>query len=174
MIDLILMDYGMQEPQPNLVEQGNTIKLSLPSVLGYEKLVWQMIAWVAPRLELAARQVADLQTATCEACINAIEHGNQGRPQLQVEVILVNSQQYVEAFVCDEGVLPFQHGGAPAASIEEKLAGLAPARGMGLLLIHQLVDEAEFVEGECAKGNCFRLRIYRPTNNHTNSPRSGS
>ena len=137
------------------------IKLSLPSELGYEKLVWHLIAWSAPRLQLAASRIADLQTAICEACVNAIEHGNQAQPRLRVEVTLSITPSYIEAVIRDEGVVKFCPSTVPAASIEQKLAGLAPARGMGLLLIAQLVDEAAFVENEVGCGNCFRMRINR-------------
>lgn len=147
-----------------------TIKLSLPSELGYEKLVWNLIAWSAPRLQLAASRIADLQTAICEACINAIEHGNQAQPQLRVEVTLSIAPSYIEAVVRDEGVVKFRPSNVPTASIEQKLAGLAPARGMGLLLIAQLVDEATFVENEASDGNCFRMRIHRLQNHLSASP----
>ncbi|MDP9312189.1 MAG: ATP-binding protein [Chloroflexota bacterium] len=147
-----------------------TIKLSLPSQLGYEKLVWYLIAWCGPRLRLGASRIADLQTAICEACINAIEHGNQAQPQLRVEVTLHIAASYIEAVVRDEGVVKFCPSNVSPASIEQKLAGLAPARGMGLLLIAQLVDEAAFVENEAGTGNCFRIRMHRVEDTVAASP----
>jgi serine/threonine-protein kinase RsbW len=137
------------------------ITLSLPSELGYEKLIWSLVAWSAPRLQLPPARIADLQTALCEACINAIEHGNQGRPQLRVEITLVLAADYIEAVVRDQGVVRFSPSPTPAASIEQKLAGHAPARGMGLLLIQQLVDEANFIMDDSEPGNCFCLRMKR-------------
>src|SRR3712207_6804746 len=57
-----------------------TITLSLPSAFGYEALAREMLAWVGAHGGLDASRLADVQTAVCEACINAIEHGNEGRP----------------------------------------------------------------------------------------------
>jgi len=45
-------------------------------------------------------------------------------------------------------------------SIDMKLQGLAPLRGMGLMMIAQLVDEAGFTESHDG-GNHFRLSLYR-------------
>ncbi len=41
-----------------------------------------------------------------------------------------------------------------------KLQGLAPLRGMGLMMIAQLVDEAGFIESQ-EGGNNFRLVLHR-------------
>jgi hypothetical protein len=41
-----------------------------------------------------------------------------------------------------------------------KLKGLAPLRGMGLMMIAQLVDEAGFTESQDG-GNHFRLALIR-------------
>jgi len=144
-------------------EQANTIELSLPSELGYEKLVRQTISWLAPHLRLAAARVADLQTAVSEACINAIEHGNQLLAHLRLHVTIRVAPTYLEVVVADEGIVRFRPPAAPAAAIEDKLAGLTPARGMGLMLMQQLVDEADFLADERGTGNGVRLRIYRPT-----------
>jgi serine/threonine-protein kinase RsbW len=143
-------------------EQATTIELSLPSQLGYEKLVRQAISWLAPHLQLAAARVADLQTAVSEACINAIEHGNQLLSHLRLDVTFHVTDTYLEVVVADEGVVSFRAPATPPAPIEAKLAGLAPARRMGLLLMEQLVDEADFAAGEAGEGNRVRLRIYRP------------
>jgi serine/threonine-protein kinase RsbW len=138
------------------------IELYLPSELGYEKLVRQAIAWLAPQLQLTAARVADLQTAVSEACINAIEHGNRMLAHLRLGVTLHMTDSYLEVVVSDEGIARFLPSSEPAPSIEAKLAGLAPARCMGLMLMLQLVDEVEFAAAEPGQGNRVRLRIYRP------------
>lgn len=143
-------------------QQAITIELSLPSELGYEKMVRQMISRLASQLHLAAARTADLQTAASEACINAIEHGNRMLKHLRLNVTLHLTRTYLEVVVVDEGLTRLLPPSTPPASIEEKLAGLATARGMGLLLMQQLVDEADFLCSEPGKGNCVRLRIYAP------------
>jgi serine/threonine-protein kinase RsbW len=143
-------------------EQAITIELSLPSELGYEKLVRQAINWLAPHLHLAAGRIADLQTAVSEACINAIEHGNRMLAHLRLGVTLRVTERFLEVVVADEGIVRFRPPSTPTATIEDKLAGLAPARRMGLFLMQQLVDEAHFEAAEPGHGNRVRLRIYTP------------
>ena len=144
-----------------MVEQTRTIEVGFPSVLGYEKLARHTLAWLGPRLGLDAARVADVQTALAEACINAIEHGNAGRASCRVTVTFSYGPTHLDTVVRDEGVRRFEAPAAPPATIEEKLAGLAAPRGMGLLLINQLVDEAEF-EAHADDGNNCRLRVYLP------------
>ena len=143
-------------------KQVTTIELSLPSELGYEKLVREIIAWLAPYLELAAARIADLQTAVSEACINAIEHGNRLLAHLRLGVTLHVTEDYLEVVVADEGAVRFSPPSAPVVSIEDMLAGLVPTRGMGLMLMRQLVDEIDFLAAEGGQGNRVRLRIYQP------------
>jgi anti-sigma regulatory factor (Ser/Thr protein kinase) len=61
--------------------------------------------------------------------------------------------------VCDRGLKRYTGEPAPAAGIDLKLRGLAPRRGMGLMMISQLVDEAGFTESHDG-GNRFRLVLY--------------
>ena len=145
----------MVEDYPTLIEFG------LPSELGVEKLVRHALAWLLARWDIATARVADLQTAVSEACINAIEHGNQAQAQRRIGVTTTVTSGYVEVVVEDEGLTPYALPMAPPATIEHKLAGLAPARGMGLPLIGQLVDECGFLGAAPGAGNRFRLRIYR-------------
>lgn len=132
-----------------------SLELSIPSELGYEKIAREAVAAFARRLGFDRERIEDLKTALGEACINAIEHGNQRGRDLRVDVSCTVSDQELAVEVYDMGVKRFQGCGAPA-SIDSKLGGTAPLRGMGLMLIRELVDEADFVEGN-GGGNRFRL-----------------
>ena len=137
-------------------------ELSLPSKLGYEKLVRHVIGWLGPSLHFSAARIADIKPAVSEACINAIEHGNQGRADLRITVTFAGTPSQLEVVVADAGISMYQAGGSPPASIQEKVTAGARPRGMGLLLIRPLVDEAEFLPPEPGQGNRFRLRFARP------------
>ncbi len=150
----------MNDTSLQTFQEEATIKLSLPSELGYEKLVRHTISWLANRLQLPSSRMADMQTAVSEACINAIEHGNQALSRLRVKVTLTVTAEYFEAVVADQAAAPFRPPAAPPATIQDKIAGVAPARGMGLMLIEGLVDECGFLAEEPGFGNRFRLRIY--------------
>jgi serine/threonine-protein kinase RsbW len=138
-----------------------TFELSMPGQLGCEKLVRHMIGWLGPRLNFSSARVADIQTAVSEACINAIEHGNQGRAQLRVTVIFTITHNHLEAVILDAGITQYRPSTMPPASIHDKIADRASARGMGLMLIGALADEAEFLAPVPGQGNRFRIRFSR-------------
>lgn len=135
-----------------------SMELSFPSELGFEKIAREAVAAFARRLGCDRERVEDLKTALGEACINAIEHGNGRAPGLRVDVSCISTDDRLTVEVCDRGLKRYQGGGS-TASIDLKLKGLAPRRGMGLMMIAQLVDEAGFDESQDG-GNRFRLVLY--------------
>jgi serine/threonine-protein kinase RsbW len=134
------------------------MELSFPSELGYEKVAREAVAAFARRLGCDRERVEDLKTALGEACINAIEHGNGRAPGLRVDVSCIGADDHLEIEVHDQGLKRYESSGT-IASIDLKLSGLAPLRGMGLMMIAQLVDEAGFTESVDGR-NHFRLVLY--------------
>ena len=119
-----------------------------------------MKPWPRSRAGLAVIASASriLKLRLGEACINAIEHGNGRTPGLRVDVSCIGADDRLEIEVHDRGLKRYESSGA-VASIDLKLRGLAPLRGMGLMMIAQLVDEAGFTESADG-GNHFRLVLY--------------
>lgn len=136
-----------------------SMELSIPSELGYEIIARDAVAAFARRMGFSRARIEDLKTAVCEACINAIEHGNLMAPDLRVYVICSYDDDRLFIEVQDQGLKRYTQNNAPL-SISDKLAGLGSLRGMGLLLIAQLTDEAGFTPNSNA-GNRFRLTLYR-------------
>lgn len=136
-----------------------TMELSIPSELGYEIIARDAVAAFALRMGFARDRVEDLKTALSEACINAIEHGNLMVPNLRVHVACSCDSDRLRVEVHDQGLKRYTPSRGPL-SIADKLAGLGSMRGMGLLLIGQLMDEAGF-DLDAEDGNRFHLTMYR-------------
>ncbi len=136
---------------------GTTVEVRLPSRLGFEKVAMGTAASVAQLMGFPSERIEDLKTAVAEACINAIEHGNQLNEKLSVGVILSASADELEVKVVDNG------GGIvrqpPPPNIDRKIHGEEDPRGMGMFLIQHLVDEAEWVRDSKGKGSYVRLVI---------------
>jgi len=141
-----------------------SMELSFPSELGYEKVARDAVAAFARRLGFDRERIEDLKTALGEACINAIEHGNGRAPGLHVEISCVCVGERLTIEVHDKGLNRYA-GNTKEAGIDMKLQGLAPLRGMGLMMIAQLVDEAGFTES-LDGGNHFRLSLSRRVSQH--------
>ncbi len=112
---------------------SHMIELSLPSVLGYEKVAIVAIATLARKLGFSQERVDDLKTAMGEAIINAIEHGNQLNEQFRVSVMAMVEEHRLILKVIDHGQQPL-----PTPSLERE--DRVDHRGWGLFLIKSLTD----------------------------------
>jgi serine/threonine-protein kinase RsbW len=136
---------------------ANSIELSLPSRLGYEKIAMNTAASVATLMGFSDDRIEDLKTAVAEACINSMEHGNQLNEALKVAVTLSMTEDSLEIKVAD-------HGGGPSTNIlqpniDRKMQEEESPRGMGMFLIQSLVDEAEWLKSD--ENGCYtRLVIH--------------
>src|SRR5215467_12544249 len=108
------------------------VEIFLPSTLGYEKVARSAAEAVAEEMGFSTDRIEDLKTAVAEACMNAIEHGNQEDKTTSVTVLLTAAPQRLEVKVADEGLTPmpdeFPTPGRPDTD----------NRGWGMFFIEQL------------------------------------
>ena len=112
----------------------------LPSQQGNERRAMEEVARVVEPLGLEAGRLERLKTAVAEATMNAMEHGNQYRPDKPVAIAVLASPTQLAVRITDHG------GGrlvpeAEVPDLDAKLAGLQSPRGWGLFLIQNMVDE---------------------------------
>jgi serine/threonine-protein kinase RsbW len=134
----------------------NRIELHIPSVMGFEKVAMDCAATTAKNMGFTEDRVEDLKTAVAEACLNAIEHGNQLDRSTRVGITLTVEESKLQVSVKDEGK---GIGEIPTPSIENKIEGKDKPRGWGIFLIKQLVNEVAF-EPNPEGGNVVRMIIY--------------
>jgi serine/threonine-protein kinase RsbW len=96
----------------------------------------------AKLLGMPAERIEDLKTMVSEAAINAMEHGNRGRPDARVTVSLNCQDDILNVTVMDEGNGIKEH--PPRPDIEKIIQDLESPIGFGLFLIEQLADQVEF------------------------------
>lgn len=126
--------------------EGDVIQLKLPSLPDYLGVARLTVSGVANRLGFTFDEIEDIKLAVGEACSNAVKHAY--REDDEKGVILLDCVVYpdrLQIIVSDEGK---GLEGAPAA---DQLAPLYAGReideveegGLGLYLIHTLMDEVE-------------------------------
>ncbi len=124
--------------------KDHTIELSLPSVIGYERIAMGCLASFAQSVGFKQERIEDLKTVVAEACINAVQHGNKGHPDARVIVTMKFENGAFNIAVMDKG------DGIPELpndpNIEKIIDNQEPATGFGLFLIKKLVDQVEFNE----------------------------
>lgn len=143
-----------------MADERRVIELWIPSELGYEKMAMKLAGAVAQQMGFAPERAEDLETAVSEACLNAMEHGNQLDASTRVRVLLSVDADRLIIDVRDEGRGGPPPDHIPEPDIERKLAGEETLRHMGLFLIKHLVDEAGFVEPDVGSGNQFRMVMH--------------
>jgi len=124
--------------------------IRFPSQLGYEKVAMASAAAIAARMGFPSERIDDIKTAVAEACINAIEHGNDLDTLTPVTVELTENCTGLEINVSDSGRREMP-------SLLPCPAGELKPRGWGMFLIQKLVDEFDF--GTTPQGNKVRMRL---------------
>ena len=123
----------------------NTIEVSLPNKLGYERVAMACSACFARIVGFLPERVEDLKTAVSEACLNAMEHGNLNRPDRRVLISMNYSDHIFSVSVMDQGEGLGDIPEIPkGVDIDKKINALETPRGLGMFLIKQLVDQVEF------------------------------
>ena len=137
----------------------HSIEISLPSKVGYERIAIASSAALAKIGGFPSARIEDLKSAVAEACINAMQHGNQWRVDARVMVHMNLSDDRVVISVTDQGSGVSEVPEYPGITkiIEEN----ASPRGLGIFIIQQLVDEVQYnqtVDG----GHTMTMEILLP------------
>jgi len=124
------------------VLDDQTVELNLPSKIGYERIAIGGLAAFAKSVGFSSSRVEDLKTSVAEACINAMQHGNKGKPDARVLVAISFQENTLRISVFDEGEgLKVQ---PKDPDIERIIENLEPPVGFGVFLMKRLMDKVEF------------------------------
>jgi serine phosphatase RsbU (regulator of sigma subunit)/anti-sigma regulatory factor (Ser/Thr protein kinase) len=113
----------------------------LPSEPGNERQAMELVARAVADIGLEQARIERLKTAVAEATMNAMEHGNEYRPDRPVRVRVLRSADRLRVLVTDQGGAG-DLAEPEAPDLEAKLEGRQKPRGWGLFLIEEMVDEA--------------------------------
>jgi serine phosphatase RsbU (regulator of sigma subunit)/anti-sigma regulatory factor (Ser/Thr protein kinase) len=115
-------------------------EFELPSAPGNERKAIDLVTQAISGLGLDSARVERLKTAVGEATMNAMEHGNEYRPDRPVEIRVLHSPERLSIHVSDLGG-PAELPRPEQPDLQAKLEGRQTPRGWGLLLIEKMVDE---------------------------------
>ncbi|MGD8623108.1 MAG: SpoIIE family protein phosphatase [Anaerolineae bacterium] len=120
---------------------------SLPSEPGIERQAIHQVADAVGDIGLPPSRLEQLKTAVGEATMNAVEHGNNYRPELPVRIDVLASEEAIKVRITDQGSGPPHHE-PQTPDLEAKIAGRQSPRGWGLFLIENMVDGTNIVRGD--------------------------
>lgn len=121
---------------------NNKVKIVLPNTMGYERVAMACSASFAVIHGLPAERIEDLKTIVAEAAINAMQHGNRGRRDARVTVMLKVTANILNVKVTDEGYGFKKEIKDP--DIDRIIAMLDKPVGFGVFLIRNLADRVKF------------------------------
>ena len=121
---------------------NQSIEISLPNQLGYERIAMACSATFAKMLGFSPERIEDLKTIVAEAAINAMQHGNKERPDARVTVLMSFKDDTIHVAVKDEGEGVKEI--LPDPDIDRIINNLDPPIGFGTFLIRELADQVEF------------------------------
>ncbi|MBP1740881.1 MAG: ATP-binding protein [Deltaproteobacteria bacterium] len=124
------------------VLDDQTVELNLPSKLGFERIAIGGLAAFAKGVGFSSSRIEDLKTSVAEACINAVQHGNKGKPNARVLVSISFQENALCISVFDEGEGFKTQPKDP--DIERIMENLDPPIGFGIFLMKRLMDEVDF------------------------------
>ncbi len=122
------------------IEWQSLAEFDIPSEPGNERLAVEQVSAAVQDLALEEIRLERLKTAVAEATMNAMEHGNQYKPDLAVHIRVAHAPGLLSVQISDHGgdqAIP----SAETPNLEAKLEGLQSPRGWGLFLIQNMVDE---------------------------------
>jgi serine/threonine-protein kinase RsbW len=132
----------------------DVVTLAIPARTEYLILARLALAGIAREVEIDQAMLADLKLAVTEACGNAVQHAQPGDAGM-VTVRYMVSDDAIEIRVEDDGPGMDE---APASVMPE---GELSESGMGLAIIHALVDRLEIGPGVDGRGTTVRMRRLR-------------
>jgi serine phosphatase RsbU (regulator of sigma subunit)/anti-sigma regulatory factor (Ser/Thr protein kinase) len=122
-------------------------EFELASEPGNEREAIERVERAVAEVGLGSARLQRLKTAVAEATMNAMEHGNEYRPDRPVAIRVLESADRLRVQVSDRGgagELPTPE----TPDLAAKLEGLQKPRGWGLFLIEKMVDETRVTSGE--------------------------
>ncbi|MGH2805780.1 MAG: ATP-binding SpoIIE family protein phosphatase [Actinomycetota bacterium] len=121
-------------------------EFTVESAVGNERLVMDRVEAAVSTIGLPQPELERLKTAVSEAAMNAIEHGNHGRPELPVDVRVLVTEEDLKVHIRDRGTSEVVAVETP--DLEAKLEGRQKPRGWGLFLIENMVDEMNLISDD--------------------------
>ena len=136
-------------PQPSeTAERHELDRFAVPGDVPDERAAMQRVTEALDGLGLAPTRLDDLRTAVAEAVMNAVEHGNDGRDDLPVDVRVTVGVDAIVVDVTDHGAGELLPKAVIEPDLDAKLRGEQTPRGWGLFLIRELLDDLQIHPNE--------------------------
>ena len=119
------------------------ITLRMESRLDHVVMVSRAVRALCSTAGLPARECAQVDLAVAEALNNVIRHAYRGEAGHPIEVTFAQEREQLTIEVADEGI-PMPEGQPVVFDFDPNDIARLPEGGMGLFLIHTVMDSVEY------------------------------
>ena len=137
---------------------ARTVHLAIDSRLDHVELLARAVRALCATAGVPARDCAQVELALVEAVNNVIRHAYRGEPGHPVRVAFSVRDGQFAIEVEDEG-LPMPPRPSPVLDFDPADVGSLPEGGMGLYIIHTVMDEVEFRRHDGVNAMVMRRRL---------------
>jgi serine/threonine-protein kinase RsbW len=130
-------------PHPLPPGDMRLVTLRVESRLDHVELVTRAVRALCATAGLAARDCAQVELAVDEALNNVIRHAYRGEPGHMIDVTFAQESARFTIEITDEGE-PMPEGRPVAFDFDPTDIAQLPEGGMGVFLIHSVMDEVEY------------------------------
>ena len=137
---------------------SRAITLRADSRLDCTELMTRAVRGMVAAAGLPPRDCAHVELAVAEAVNNVVRHAYLGEAGHPIELVFTLEEDRFTIEVCDEGI-PMPPRPSPSFDFDPTdIAGL-PEGGMGLFLIHSVMDEVEYRSHDGRNALAMRKRL---------------
>lgn len=121
-----------------------TVSLTVPAEAEYVDIVRLTLFGVADKAGFSYEEIEDMKVAVTEACTNVVLHAyDNGQPGF-IDIRFEVEEEGLSIRIKDEGnSFRYEHADHQHASLHGKELGDVTAGGLGIFLMHALMDRVE-------------------------------
>lgn len=125
------------------------IRIVIESKIENVFLVGLAVNKICSHLDLDDTEASRMEVCIVEAVTNSIRHSYRGAPGREVTLTVTVLEDRVEFQICDQGAsIPPEKLEKPRLKFDPRDIKSLPEGGMGIYLMHQIMDDVRYVRGD--------------------------
>jgi serine/threonine-protein kinase RsbW len=123
---------------------NSSVRLTIPAKAEYLHIVRLTLFGIATKIGFSFEQIEDMKVAVAEACNNAILHAYNEGQSGNLEIHFELEDDGISIHIKDEGhSFDYEHNANKAASLHNKSLSEATVGGLGIFMMHALMDKVQ-------------------------------
>ncbi|OMF23447.1 anti-sigma B factor RsbW [Paenibacillus sp. FSL H8-0548] len=123
------------------------IRLTIPARTEYIDLVRLTLFGIATKAGFSYEEIEDMKVAVTEACTNVVLHAYSNVQNGEVDITYEIEEEGISIRIKDEGSSFKYEPASKSSSLHDKELNEITAGGLGIFMMHALMDKVEVLSG---------------------------